>query len=103
MKKVFLKTLICLVFILNTIYVNAADPKRGSEMYATNCQICHADDGRGVVPDAPNFRFGDNLIKPDRELFDAISSGKGMMPGFRGILSEQDILNVISHLRTLHR
>jgi mono/diheme cytochrome c family protein len=33
-------------------------------------------------------------------LFQAISDGKGGMPAFRGILDEQEILDVIAHLRT---
>ena len=103
MKNVILKVLICLVTLLNVTYVIAADTKRGRELYALNCQICHANDGQGAVANAPDFSFGDNLIKPDSELFDSISSGKGMSPAFRGVLTEQDILNVISYLRTLHR
>ena len=98
-----LKVLVCLAFILNTTYVIAADINKGREVYAINCQVCHGTDGRGVVPDAPDFSFGEELIKPDIELFNAISSGKGMNPAFRGILSEQEIFNVISYLRTLQR
>ena len=102
MKNVVLKVLICLMSILNTGLVGAADPNNGKEIYALNCQICHAVDGQGTVAGAPNFKIDNNLIKPDIELFKHISSGKGMMPAFRGMLSEQDILDVISHLRNLN-
>ena len=102
MKNVVLKVLICLMSILNTGLVGAADPDKGNKIYATNCEICHAADGQGVVVGAPNFKIDNNLIKPDTELFNFISSGKGMMPAFRGMLSEQDILDVISHLRNLN-
>ena len=95
--------MVCLICSLNTMDSLAADFNKGREIYATNCQVCHGVDGRGVVADAPNFSFGDDLIKPDIELFNAISSGKGMSPAFRGVLSEQDIFNVISYLRTLQR
>jgi len=102
MKNVALKVVLCLLLVLNTGLVGAADPGKGNKIYATNCEICHAADGQGTVAGAPNFKIDNNLIKPDIELFKHISSGKGMMPAFRGMLSEQDILDVISHLRNLN-
>lgn len=102
MKSFILSTFVCLITNLCSSYVLAADAGKGGQVYAANCEVCHANNGQGVVADTPDFRFGDNLIKPDVQLFNSISSGKGMMPAFRGLLSEQDILNVISYLRTLH-
>jgi cytochrome c6 len=32
----------------------------------------------------------------------SIKSGKTAMPAYRGVLSDQDILNVIAYLRTLN-
>jgi mono/diheme cytochrome c family protein len=93
----------CLICVLNATPVLAADIYKGREVYTINCQVCHGADGRGVVPDTPDFSFGDSLIKPDVVLFNAISSGKGMSPAFRGVLSEEEIFNVISYLRTLQR
>lgn len=95
--------LILLVCTLSTADILAADINKGRETYNINCQICHGADGSGVVADAPNFSFGDKLIKPDIELFRSINSGKGMSPAFRGVLSEEEIFNVISYLRTLQR
>ena len=100
MKNLTVKCLLCMIFFFYLTPVMAADPVKGGEVYANNCYICHGDDGQGVVPNAPNFKYGDRLIKPDTELFQSISSGMGLMPAFRGILSEQDILDVISYLRT---
>ena len=95
--------LICIFYLSCTIDANAADISNGSRIYAGNCEICHADNGRGTVPDAPDFRFGDGLIKPDTELFKTISSGKRLMPGFQGMLNERDILDVIGYIRSLNQ
>ncbi len=103
MKNTTLLLMTCLICALNTTDISAADTSKGREIYATNCQFCHGSDGRGVMPDTPDFSFGDKLIRPDIELFNSISLGKGMSPAFRGILSEQEIFNVISYLRTLQR
>ncbi len=102
MKSVIVKILFMTCLYTVVFATHAADIAKGSAVYANNCQICHADDGSGVTPDAPDFRFGDSLIKPDKQLFSTISSGVGMMPAFRGVLSEQDILDVIAYLRTLN-
>ncbi len=95
--------LFCLIMSLAGVSVNAADIRKGIEVYNVNCAICHADDGRGTVADAPDFRFGDKLIQADVSLFRSISSGKGMMPAFRAMLTEQDIFDVIGYLRTLQQ
>jgi mono/diheme cytochrome c family protein len=81
--------------------VIAADIFKGLEIYNTNCQVCHGSDGRGVMPDTPDFTRGAGLMSPDLALLDVIRSGRGgIHPAYRGILSEKDMLNVITHLRT---
>jgi mono/diheme cytochrome c family protein len=51
---------------------------------------------------APNFAQGDALMSPDSTLLISIQSGKGPMPAYRGVLSDQDILDVIAYLRTFN-
>lgn len=82
----------------------AADPGKGSVLYATNCATCHGATGVSVMPGAPSFTFGANqsLLQPDLQLLSSIKSGKNAMPAFRGILSDADILDVIAHLRTFN-
>lgn len=103
MKNAALSLLTCLICTLTTTNILAANVSKGREVYDKNCQICHGANGKGVVPDAPDFSFGEELIKPDIELFNAISLGKGMSPAYRGILSEEEIFDVISYLRMLQR
>ncbi len=54
------------------------------------------------MPGAPNFAQDEGLMSPDGTLFISIQSGKAAMPAYRGVLSNQDILNVIAYLRTLN-
>ncbi len=103
MKKLHLNSLLWAALLMSVASAATADIREGSQVYAKNCEICHAGDGSGAVPDAPNFRYGDSLIRSDTDLFNSISSGKGMMPAFQGVLSEQEILNVIIYLRTLYQ
>lgn len=51
---------------------------------------------------APNFAQSEGLMSPDRTLLISIQTGKAAMPAYRGVLSDQDILDVIAYLRTLN-
>lgn len=83
--------------------VIAADYFNGREIYATYCESCHGIDGRSMVPGTPDFSSGDTLFRPDSDLFTQIRQGKGTMPSFRGMLSDDEIRDVIAYLRSLQR
>ncbi len=53
------------------------------------------------MPEAPNFARGERLLQSDISLLNAMRIGRGAMPGYMGILSDREILDVISFLRTL--
>lgn len=79
----------------------AANIARGGQLYATHCAMCHGANGNPVMPGAPDFRRMQSLMRPDMQLLTTIRSGKGGMPGFFGILRDQEILDVVAYLRTL--
>lgn len=80
---------------------------RGARIFQRTCAGCHGQDGRGT--DRPG------LTKPARDLTKAefqaqitnqqlrqsIRIGKGQMPGFAGLMAEDDIADVIAFIRTL--
>jgi len=82
--------------------VGAADVFSGKAVYTSYCQGCHGRSGRGEMPGTPNFTRGGTLMQPDLSLYHQIADGKNAMPGFRGVLSEHEILDVISYIRTLY-
>ena len=79
----------------------AADTNKGSGFFTMHCASCHGATGDSVMPGAPNFSQGEGLMQADAQLLTVIKSGKNAMPGYRGILSDEDILDVIAYLRTL--
>jgi cytochrome c6 len=79
----------------------AASIANGSRLYATHCAMCHGPNGSPVMPGAPDFRRVGPLMRPDMQLLSSIKSGKGAMPGFFGLLRDQEILDVVAYLRTL--
>ena len=79
----------------------AADVTRGGQLYATHCAVCHGANGTPVMPNTPNFRRMESLMRPDMQLLQSIKTGKGTMPGYFGILRDREILDVVAYLRTL--
>ena len=83
--------------------VNAADYFNGREVYELRCQGCHGIDGASPAPGSPDFSRGDSMHKTDAELFKQIRGGGGAMPAFRGILSDDEIRDVIAYVRSLQQ
>jgi cytochrome c6 len=79
----------------------AADIVNGGKLYARYCVTCHGADGVNIMPDAPNFANSEKLLRPDMFILAAIKEGINAMPAFQGMLKDQEILDVISYLRTL--
>lgn len=79
----------------------ASDALRGAEIYQKHCAYCHGNNGRPVLPLAPDFSRQERLMQPDLALLASIRTGRGAMPAFQGALRDRDILDVIAHLRTL--
>ena len=79
----------------------AADPSEGRKTYMAHCQNCHGSNGVGQMPGIPDFSRGEALLQPDAALVRTIQDGKGMMPAYRGLLTEEQLLDVVAFLRTL--
>ena len=89
-------------FVVGANVAQAADPRAGAKLYQQHCENCHGARGQGNMPGLPNFTRGEGLLQSNDKLLAVIESGKGIMPAYRGLLSPQEIRNVIAHLRTLH-
>jgi mono/diheme cytochrome c family protein len=80
----------------------AADPTKGAKLYNEHCVDCHGVHGEGQMPGVPDFTRTPVLFKPDTVLSETIQRGKNVMPGFAGVLTRDQINDVIAYLRTLH-
>lgn len=93
--------LLAALLVLAAGTAGAADINKGGTLYATHCAACHGANGTPVMPGTPNFRRMESLMKPDMQLLTAIRNGKGVMPGYFGVLRDREILDVVAYLRTL--
>lgn len=83
-------------FVQHTFAFNEAG---GKKTYEQHCAMCHGEDGMPVSIDTPDFTMQDGLMKSDRQLVEVILNGIGVMPAYRGIISEEDIRDTILYIR----
>ena len=79
----------------------AADVMKGGQLYRMHCASCHGASGISPMPNAPSFARGERMTQPDQILLGSIRRGRGAMPGFFGVLSDRDTLDVISYMRSM--
>ena len=102
----------------------AGDAEAGKTTYTTNCVSCHGETGKGDGPvgqvlqppprdfAAGDFQLdgdGDGTPGTDADLKAVIAKGAGafggnqMMAAWSGLLSDEDIDNVVAYIRTLKK
>jgi cytochrome c oxidase cbb3-type subunit III len=76
--------------------------KVGERLFASYCTTCHGSDARGARG-YPNLRDDDWLYGGEPEVIKTtIMSGRnGAMPPWGGMLSDEDVFNVASHVEQL--
>lgn len=89
-----------------TFATSSSDMAAGQAIYAANCLACHAADGRGQVPGAPDLTDAAAMsTQSPQSLFDVVSQGRAVsasagMPAFAGQLSEEERWQVVDYVRS---
>ena len=90
--------------------VNDALVERGHQRYSIYCQPCHdaRGDGKGILfqrANVPTASFHQEKILKyaDGQIFDVITNGAGLMPGYRWPIPPADRWAIISYVRELER
>ena len=96
--------------MLLTLLMAAPAFAQGSaaDTYRTKCAMCHGADGLATTPTAKNFKvvsFKDpTMVKAtDAQLIASTADGKGKMPAYKGKLTDAQIKDVITFIRTLQK
>ena len=69
-------------------------------LFEQKCVACHGNDGAAGIAGAANLQ---TISIPDEQIIQSISNGKGNMPAFNGILSQDDINAVKDYVKSLHK
>lgn len=72
----------------------------GQEIYDARCASCHRKDLSGAV--GPALGSGSAAAgKPDESYELTITEGRGRMPSFGGVFTDQQIADVIAYIRNV--
>ena len=87
------------------IELTSARIEAGENVYAQNCAQCHGPvQGPAAIPAAPvHSDAGHTWHHPDRLLYEWVMDRPPLatiMPAFRGTLSEQEVLEVLSYIKS---
>ena len=81
--------------------VAAAQPAAGGSIYATKCAVCHGATGQGAPGTFPALAGNLDVTPTDPTgIITTVAHGKGVMPAWRGQLSNADIAAVITYIRS---
>lgn len=88
------------------------DSAKGAKLYKRFCRGCHGEDGRGgahtFMPHIENLTKKDYIeLIPDSYLYEVIADGgeavgkSAYMPAWKVKLDDQDIKDIIAHVRSM--
>lgn len=77
----------------------ASEAEAGAALYKAYCSNCHGDQGDMGLSGAKNLRV---TSLSSTEQADIISHGKGVMPGFSK-LGSNEVQAIVKHVQTLHQ
>ena len=114
MKPILLMLLVFLCACSNKKAENKTDDQKTSTQAATkqsqqltsqsifesNCVSCHGHDGTARIAGAANLQITN---MNENTMIQTITNGKGGMPSFKGILSENDIKAVATFVKHLKK
>ena len=87
---------------------NKETQKKGEDIYVKTCISCHgnpaqANFNKTLNPNPPDLSTEAIQNQSDGSLFYKIAFGRGLMPSFKNVLSENDRWNLISYIRSFNK
>lgn len=91
----------------NPVAADKASIERGMKLYRTHCASCHGEQGHGDGPAGEKLEPRPTDLShvsghhSDGELAWKIATGRGAMPGWKNVLTEAQIWDVVNYIKTL--
>lgn len=88
--------------------VPAMAQQAGETTYKAKCAMCHGADGTADTPMGKNMKIRslkspEDVKAADADLFKATKEGVGKMPAYAGKLTDAQIQDVVTYIRTLQK
>jgi mono/diheme cytochrome c family protein len=82
--------------------------QKAASVYKSSCAQCHGATGEADTPAGKTFgarslNSPDVVKMSDADLLAVIKTGKGKMPAWEGILTDGQVKDVITYIRTLQK
>jgi cytochrome c2 len=84
-----------------------AQQAEGKHLYSTRCAHCHEDNDLALQKVPPNLQrifarpmLPSGLPASDENVQSVVLNGKGMMPGFTGRFSQDEMSDLLAYLHT---
>jgi len=92
--------------LLSAMPVHAQD--NGAALFKSKCAACHGADGKGDTAVGKSMKLRDlgseDVQKQtDAQLTAITADGKGKMPGYKGKLTDEQIKQLVSFMRSLKK
>lgn len=80
----------------------------GADTYKAKCLMCHGADGLATGPagkamKVPSFKTPESIKDSEAEFIAVTKNGKGKMPAYAGKLTDAQIKEVVTYVRTLQK
>ena len=97
-----------MILLAAAIATPAFAQSAGADTYKAKCAMCHGPDGTAATPMGKMMKipsFKDPAVVKDSEasLIAITKEGKGKMPAYNGKLTDAQIKEVVSYIRTLQK
>ncbi|HTX42568.1 MAG TPA: cytochrome c [Acidobacteriaceae bacterium] len=97
-----------LILLAATIAAPVFAQSAGADTYKAKCAMCHGPDGTAATPmgkmmKIPSFKDPAEVGASDATLIASTKNGKGKMPAYNGKLTDGQIKEVVSYIRTLQK
>lgn len=94
------------VLLLFSVPVHAQGD--GAAVFKAKCAACHGADGKGDTSMGKAMKLrdlgSDDVQKQtDAQLIEITENGKGKMPGYKGKLTDDQIKQLVSYIRSLKK
>ena len=97
-----------LTLLSASLAIPAVAQQAGEATYKAKCAMCHGADGVGNTPVGKNMKVRslkspEDVKATDAELIRQTKEGVGKMQGYAGKLTDAQISDVVSYIRTLQK